>query len=117
MCKQHLKLVKEIQLRDFDGLIGHTSMVVARYNVLTWFQRQRVDQRSFGDLFRLCNEELENIKFIDALTRILQMAMAAIRNIKALSEQIVQAMLDAVMGAAITFFGLSGNKPNLLSGT
>ncbi|MEZ4604123.1 MAG: hypothetical protein R2861_12240 [Desulfobacterales bacterium] len=36
MCKQHLKLVKEIQLRDFDGLIGHTSMVLARYNVLTW---------------------------------------------------------------------------------
>jgi len=42
MCKQHLKLVKEIQLRDFDGLIGHTSMVFARYNRLTWFQRQQV---------------------------------------------------------------------------
>ena len=61
MCKQHLKLVKEIQLRDFDGLIGHTSMVLARYNVLTWFQRQRVDQRSFGDLFRYCNQEMENM--------------------------------------------------------
>jgi len=24
MCKQHLKLVKEIQIRDFDGLVGHT---------------------------------------------------------------------------------------------
>ncbi|MEZ4565761.1 MAG: transposase [Desulfobacterales bacterium] len=33
MCKQHLKLVKEIQLRDFDGLIGHTSMVLARYSM------------------------------------------------------------------------------------
>jgi len=30
--------VKEVQLRDFDGLIGHTSMVIARYNIL-WFQR------------------------------------------------------------------------------
>jgi len=30
MCKQHLKLVKEIQIRAFDGLIGHTSMVFAR---------------------------------------------------------------------------------------
>ena len=42
MCKQHLKLVKEVQLRDFGGLIGHTSMVIARYNILTWFQRQNI---------------------------------------------------------------------------
>jgi len=115
MCKQHLKLVKEIQLRDFDGLIGHTSMVVARYNILSWFQRQRVDQRSFGDLFRLCNEEMENIKFIDALKRILQLAMAAIQSAKGASEHIVQMMLDAVMGSAIIFFGFSEGKSNLIS--
>jgi len=115
MCKQHLKLVKEVQLRDFDGLIGHTSMVIARYNILTWFQRQKVDQRSFGDLFRFCNEEMENIKFIDALKRIMQMAKAAILAAKAVSEQIVQSIMDVVMGAAIIFFGLSGNKFNLIS--
>lgn len=115
MCKQHLKLVKEVQLRDFDGLIGHTSMVIARYNILTWFQRQKVDQRSFGDLFRFCNEEMENIKFIDALKRIMQMAMAAILAARTVSEQIVQSIMDAVMGAAITFFGLSGNGYNLKS--
>jgi hypothetical protein len=117
MCKQHLKLVKEVQLRDFDGLIGHTSMVIARYNILTWFQRQKVDQRSFGDLFRFCNEEMENIKFIDALKRIMQMAMAAILAAKTVSEQIVQSIMDVVMGAAIIFFGLSDNKCNLISAT
>jgi hypothetical protein len=101
MCKQHLKLVKEIQLRDFDGLIGHTSMVFARYNILSWFQRQRVDQRSFGELFRYCNEEMENIKFIDSLKRILQLAMAAILTARAVSEKLVQAIMDAVMGMAI----------------
>ena len=58
MCKQHLKLVKEIQLRNYDGLIGHTSLVFARYNLLSLFQRQRVDQRSFGELFRACHEEI-----------------------------------------------------------
>ena len=115
MCKQHLKLVKEVQLRDFDGLIGHTSMVIARYNILTWFQRQKVDQRSFGDLFRFCNEEMENIKFIEALKRITQMAMAAILAAKIVSDQIVQSIMDVVMGAAITFFGLSDNKSKLIS--
>lgn len=115
MCKQHLKLAKEIQIRDFDGLIGHTSMVLARYNLLAWFQRQQVDQRSFGDLFRFCNEEMENIKFIDALKVIMQMAMAAMHKSKAISEKIIQSVMDAVMGAAITFFGLDDNKLNLIS--
>ncbi len=117
MCKQHLKLVKEIQIRDYDGLIGHTSMVVARYNILTCFQRQKVDQRSFGDLFRFCNKELENIKFLDALKRILHLAMAAMLTVKGMSEKLMQSMLDAVMGAAIIFFGLSENESVIISKT
>ena len=117
MCKQHLNLVKEIQIRDYDGLIGHTSMVVARYNILSWFQRQQVDQRTFGDLFRFCNKEMENIQFLDALKRILQLAMAAIRNVKNMSEQLVQSMMDAVMGTAIIYFGLSGDQSILISAT
>ena len=117
MCKQHLKLVKEIQIRDYDGLIGHTSMVVARYNILSWFQRQQVDQRTFGDLFRFCNEEMKNIQFLDALKRILQLTMATILNVKNMSERLVQSMMDAVMGAAIIFFGLSDNKLELISVT
>jgi len=117
MCKQHLKLVKEIQIRDYDGLIGHTSMVVARYNILSWFQRQQVDQRTFGDLFRFCNEEMENIQFLDALKRILQLAMAAMLNVKNVTERLVQLMMDAVMGTAIIFFGLSGDQSNLISVT
>ena len=115
MCKQHLKLVKEVQIRDFDGLIGHTSMVLARYNILAWFQRQQVDQRSLGELFRFCNEEMENIKFIDALKMIMQMAMDTICKAKSVPEKIIQAMMDAVMGAAIIFFGLDCSKSNLIS--
>ena len=34
MCKQHLKLVKKIQIRNYDDLIGHTSLVMPRYNIL-----------------------------------------------------------------------------------
>ncbi len=106
MCKQHLKLVKEIQIRNYDGLIGHTSLVIARYNMLSLFQRQRNDQRSFGDLFRAYNEEMSNITFLDALERIMQLAIAALRKISGFSERIILTMLDIIMGEAITYFGL-----------
>lgn len=110
MCKQHLKLVKEVQLRSYDGLISHTSLVVVRYNLLTLFQRERDDQRSFGGLFRMCNEELSNISFIEALGRIMQLAMSALCEISGASERMILNMLDVIMGKAITFFGLKPDK-------
>jgi hypothetical protein len=54
-------------------------------------------------LFRLCNEEKENIKFIDALKRILQLAMAAMLSVRKISEQLVQSMMEAVMGRPLYF--------------
>lgn len=114
MCKQHLKLVKEIQLRNYDGLIGHTSLVFARYNLLSLFQRQRVDQRSFGELFRACHEEMVNISFIESLKKIMQLSMEILRKAHGFSEQVIQSMLDLIMGQAITYFGLK-NDPLVLT--
>lgn len=117
MCKQHLKLVKEIQIRSYDGLIGHTSLVMVRYNILSLFQRESVDQRSFGDLFRACNEELSNITFIDALKRIMQLVMAALHKANNLSEKVINYLLDLIMGKAIAYFGLDNRQtPQLESG-
>jgi hypothetical protein len=117
MCKQHLKLVKEIQIRSYDGLIGHTSLVMVRYNILSLFQRESVDQRSFGDLFRACNEELSNITFIDALKRIMQLVMAELHKANNLSEKMINYLLDLIMGKAIAYFGLNNRQtPQLESG-
>jgi hypothetical protein len=106
MAKQHLKLVKECQSRDFDGLIAHTTIVMMRYNFLSFYQRQNVDFRSYGDIFRHCCQEMENLSFIDALQRILVLAMSAIRDARMLTEKSIQALIDTVMGVAIRFFNL-----------
>ncbi|ACN15634.1 transposase (IS4 family protein) [Desulforapulum autotrophicum HRM2] len=116
MCKQHLKLVKEIQIRNYDCLIGHTSLVIARYNILSLFQREGIDQRSFGDIFRACNEELTNITFIEALKRIIQLATATLRKAHKLSDKVITAMFDVIMGQAAIYFGLSDNKRPQLAG-
>ena len=115
MCKQHLKLVKEIQLRNYDGLIGHTSLVMARYNILSLFQRESIDHRSFGDLFRTCYDELSNITFIDALKRIMQLTMVLLRKAHDLSEKIINSMLNLIMGEAITYFGLNNSLKHQLT--
>lgn len=113
MCKQHLKLVKEIQIRNYDGLIGHTSLVIARYNLLSLFQRERVDQRSFGDLFRACHDEMTNISFLTALQRIMILVRALLQEAHNISDEIIQTILDQVMGMAINYWGLGETLPAL----
>lgn len=113
MCKQHLKLVKEIQIRNYDGLIGHTTLVIARYNLLSLFQRERVDQRSFGDLFRACHDEMTNISFLTALQRIMILVRAFLQEAHNISDEIIQTILDQVMGIAINYWGLGETHPAL----
>ena len=44
--KSYLKLVKEFQGRSYDMLISHTTIVFARYLLLTWESRQEADQKN-----------------------------------------------------------------------
>ena len=74
-----------------------------------------MDQRAWGDLFRFCCDEMQNLNFIDALQRVLALAMVAIRKQFAASEQMIQDILDTVMGVAINFFGLTPDKNAVVS--
>lgn len=51
MAKQHLKLAKEIQCRDYDALIAHTSIVFMRYMFLAYQCRIEADQRTSAICF------------------------------------------------------------------
>lgn len=106
MAKQHLKLVKEIQARDYDSLIAHTTIVFMRYQFLAYEQRIRTDNRTFGDLFYACSEEIKDVTFLEALYRILSLAVDRLRKVGEFSEAAYRTMIDAVMGEAIRYFGL-----------
>ena len=74
MAKQHLKLAKEIQCRDYDALVAHTSIVFMRYMFLAYQHRIETDNRTFGELFYACCEEVSDISFVEALYRIMTLA-------------------------------------------
>jgi len=111
MAKQHLKLAKEIQCRDFDALIAHTTIVFMRYMFLAYQCRIEKDHRTFGDLFYYCCDEVDDISFIEALYRILTLAADQLKDIGNFCEKTASAFFDAVMEAALQCVGLS--KSNL----
>jgi hypothetical protein len=110
MAKQHLKLVKEIQARDFDTLVAHTSIVFMRYQFLAYEQRIRTDNRTFGQLFYCVYEEMADIAFLESLQRILTMAIDKLRKAGEFSEKIYRKLIDVVMGQAVKLLGLESNQ-------
>jgi hypothetical protein len=110
MAKQHLKLAKEIQCRDFDALIAHTTIVFMRYMFLAYQCRMETDHRTFGDLFYACCEEAADISFMQALYRILTLAADQLKQLGAFCEKTAAAFFDAIMDTALQCVGLSKNK-------
>jgi hypothetical protein len=107
MAKQHLKLAKEIQCRDFDALIAHTSIVFMRYMFLAYQCRMETDHRTFGDLFYACCDEMADISFIEALYRLLTLAGERLREIGSYCEKTASVIFDAIIENALKYVSLS----------
>jgi len=110
MTKHYLKLEKEVQLRDYDGLIGHATIVMLRYLFLAFEQRLHDDPRTLGTLFHACADEMKDLSILDALQRIMKLALDKVRSAGEFAENIIMEILDAVMSVAIDML-----KPSTLT--
>jgi len=72
MMKHYLNLERETQLRDFDGIVGHITIVMCRYVILDFEQRCHDDPRTLGTLFYACSEEQQDLSMAEAIQRLLQ---------------------------------------------
>lgn len=107
MMKHHLNLEREIQFRDYDGIVAHTTIVMTRYVFLAIEQRCHDDQKTIGGLFFACSEEVKDLSLIDALQRLLALVLDKVRSSGAFAEEVVLPMIDAIMSAAIEFIQTS----------
>lgn len=67
ICKSYLKLNGEFQQLSYDALVAHTSIVMVRYMIISMQKRQKEDERSLGDLFFACCDEIADIQFEQAV--------------------------------------------------
>ena len=60
-----------------------------------------------GSLFFACSEEIKDISLIEALQRLLALALDKVRSSGEFAENVIIAMIDAIMGAAVEFINTS----------
>ncbi len=70
-AKSLLKLGSEFQGRNYDMLIAHTTIVFTRYILLEWERRNNQDLRSYGEIFYLLCDEVQDIDYQTAIRYLL----------------------------------------------
>jgi IS4 transposase len=106
MAKQHLKLAKEMQCRDYDALVAHTTIVFLRYMFLTYQHRIESDDRTFGELFYACCDEVSDISFVESLYRIMTLAGLKLKKLGSYCEKTAAVFFDAAITTALQCSGL-----------
>ena len=114
MTKQYLQLEKGVQMRDFDGLIAHTTIALVRYLFLSYRQRCDTDPRTIGALFHAGCDEIRDLSLLEALQRILTLVADALRNAEITSEQFIQNIIDDIMGSVLEKMNLKPLTPSNL---
>jgi len=94
-------LLSEIQVRDFDAILAHFTIVMIRYVFLAVEQRMASDQRTIGGLFLATGEEIHDISLAYALIRILSLALDRVREFYATSEELVREIIECTMKEAL----------------
>ena len=65
--KSFLKLGTEFQSRSYDALVSHTTIVFTRYILLEWIRRHQNDQRTYGELFYMFCDDIQDMDLTTAL--------------------------------------------------
>lgn len=65
--KSFLKLRTEFQSRIYDAMVSHTAIVFTRYTIPEWIRRNKNDEKTYGELFFMFCEDIQDMNLTTAL--------------------------------------------------
>lgn len=92
--KSLLKLQKEFQSRSYDALISHTTIVFARYIVLSWQNRCSVDDRTLSGMFYELCDEIDDLDWAVALQQLVEILEDTLDKSNKKIQQLIKSQLQ-----------------------
>ena len=99
VCKSYLCLTKECRSISFDAMTAHTAVVFTRYMMLAVSKRESEDQRSMGELFLCCTDELADVSFAQAFSLFMELFINQAKEFLTISEQEISDFVDKFLEA------------------
>ena len=91
--KSLLRLQKEFQGTSYDLLISHTTLVFARYIVLSWQNRCNTDQRTLGGLFYELCDEVSELDWAVALQQLIELLEDTLKKTNKKIQKLIKSQL------------------------
>ncbi|UOQ83332.1 IS4 family transposase [Gracilibacillus salinarum] len=92
--KSLLKLQKEFQSRSYDGLISHTTIVFARYIILSWQNRCSTDERTLGGMFYELSDEVHDLDWAVALQQLIELLEDALKQSNKKVQKLIKSQVQ-----------------------
>lgn len=108
--KSFLKLGTEFQSRTYDAMVSHTAIVFTRYTILEWIRRNQNDQKTYGELFFMFCEDIQDMDLTNALQSLMALFVDHISTLSAdITSYIKSKVTDWMMSQASFIQALFGN--------
>jgi DDE superfamily endonuclease len=104
MAKQHMCLANSVLIRDFDGLVAHTTISMLRYVFIAFEKRIYDDPRTFGELFLAYCDEIKDLSLWDALKKMLALLEDLIQHSHSCSHCIIDGFIKEILSTFDRFF-------------
>lgn len=104
MCKSYLSLSKEFQGRSYDMMTAHTTIVFMRYIMLALEARNATDYRTVGGFFYDICDEMQDIRFTEALMLLLSLLKQALVVHTVISEEMANRIVNSVFQGLPVFW-------------
>lgn len=108
--KSFLKLGTEFQSHNYGAMVSHTTIVFTRYIILEWIRRNQNDQKTYGELFFMFCEDIQDMDLTNALQSLMALFVEHISTFSAdITAMIKSKVTEWMMSQASFIQALFGN--------
>ena len=101
-CKSLMKLGTEFQSRSYDAMVSHTTIVFTRYILLEWIRRNENDQKTYGELFYMFCDDIQDMDLTNALQSLMALFVDTAAKISTeITELVKSKVTDWIMSQAL----------------
>ena len=108
--KSFLKLGTEFQSHNYGAMVSHTTIVFTRYIILEWIRRNQNDQKTYGELFYMFCDDIQDMDLTNALQSLMALFVEHISNLSADITSVIKSKVSEWIGSQASFIqALFGN--------
>lgn len=101
--KSFLKLGTEFQSRSYDAMVSHTTIVFTRYILLEWIRRNQNDQKTYGELFFMFCDDIQDMDLTNALQSLMALFVNMVTDIPAEITKMIKSKVSEWISSQALF--------------